>query len=93
MSKITEKKLLELGFKKQIVSPEESGTEKGYHFFVLDIDDECVLITTADDETVKGGYVVEFFSFNNICYADSKILDTLVNVLRLGSINGKKKKR
>lgn len=92
MSKITEKKLLELGFIKETVSSEESGTEKGFHYFVLEVNGHSLLITCANDETIKGGYVVEFYDFNDIRYTDDKLLEALVNLIKSGTINGKKEK-
>lgn len=83
MNKITEKKLLELGFTKEFVSAEESGA-KEFHYFVFEVNDDCLLISCANDETNKGGYTVEFFNFNGLKYSDYKILKNLVKFIKLG---------
>lgn len=92
MSEITEKKLIELGFTKEIVSPEENGTEKGYHYFVFEIDNKCLLISGASDELIDKGYYVEFFNFNNIRYTDPGLLEILIIIIKLGVIDAKKEK-
>jgi len=92
MNKITEKRLLELGFIKEKVTPEESGTEKGFHYFVFEICGNCLLITCSNDETIKGGYVVEFFDFNGLRYTDDITLEGLVNFIKLGIVDAEKEK-
>ncbi len=88
MTKITEKKLLELGFRKENVSGSESGTGKGYYYFALDIangtDYDCLLITCASDERENGGFVVEFFDTRNLKYKDAETLETLVKTIMSG---------
>jgi len=58
---MTEQELIEAGFKKVIVTGEDSGMDKPYHYFTLDITDKLSLISNADDEAEEGNYTVGDF--------------------------------
>lgn len=60
MKKLTELDLLELGFEKVMVSPEESGEEFGYFYFIYGGDGEVTLISCANNEC-EDEYYIEFF--------------------------------
>ena len=66
MKKITETDLLNLGFKKETVFPEESGDDHVYDYFTFDINNETVLISTSSDECIDNGYSIEFFEIPEI---------------------------
>lgn len=59
---LTEKKLLELNFKKKNVSPEEAGDDEGYYYFTYDLFNAECLITQADNERDNEFYSVEFLN-------------------------------
>ena len=61
---MSEKELIEAGFKKIIVSEEESGMDHPYYFYSLDINDKICLISNADDEATEGNYTVGDFDSN-----------------------------
>lgn len=61
---MTEQDIVDLGFKKQEVSPEESGCEKGFMYYVLDISGGFSFISCDNDEVKDGKWPVEFFD----CY-------------------------
>jgi hypothetical protein len=65
MKNITKTKLLELGFDEEFTSAEDSGQEEGYYYYTFNIDDECLLISDASDES-GGLYTIEFFEFNDL---------------------------
>ncbi len=59
---MTEKELINLGFKKET----DNSSEQVYHYFTYEVNDLCVFITNASDELVNGGYVVEFFNMSEL---------------------------
>lgn len=82
MSKITAKNLLKLGFKR-----ENDGTplENKYHYYVYKMGDKCLLISSTNDEKVKGGYQVDFYEIPEIGYRDLKKVKKLIKLLEFGS--------
>jgi hypothetical protein len=81
MEKITGKELRKLGFKKEL---EESSEDK-YHYYTYDVDDDCLLISNANNERVDGGYEVTFFEFNDLKFCDLNDLKKLVKLLKKAS--------
>ena len=67
MKNITEKKLKNLGFKKTVVTPEESGAA-GFSYYTFDFGDKypLSLITNSNDECVDNMYWVEIFDYPNV---------------------------
>lgn len=87
MSNITEKDLIELGFTREVVLPEESGEKKKFHYFVLDIGELC-LITNSNDECIDHKYKVEFFDYTNVGYFDDfDIVKNLIKLIKSGKKN------
>lgn len=62
MKDLTEKKLQELGFKKQVVTPEEAGEPEGYHFFTYELFNQECLISQGNDEIDAIFYYVKFLN-------------------------------
>ena len=81
MKDITKEKLIGLGFIKETTSPEESGTEKGYHYYSYNINDDCLLISDANDEN-DGNFTIEFFNFNGIIITNNYDLFDLIELLK-----------
>jgi len=78
---INEKKLVDLGFIKEISSPEESGDEKGFHYYCYDIGSDCLLISDANTEN-DGNYTIEFFEFNDLKITEYVDLVDLIRILK-----------
>lgn len=84
-NKLTKEKLLELGFKEEYVSAEESG-DKPFTYFVYEVKDafdkeKCVLITNSDDEA-EDGFRVEFFNMEEIgFYEDFETVKNLIKII------------
>lgn len=87
-NKLTKEKLLELGFKKEFVSAEESG-DKPFTYFVYEVKDafdkeRCVLVTNTDDESQEG-FRVEFFNMEELGYYDDiETVSELIEILKKG---------
>ena len=85
MKNITEKNLLNLGFKRQDVSEEESGN-KPYYYFTYEIDKLC-LISNSNDECVDCKYDIEFYDYvDSVCFTDIKILTKLIKILKSNKV-------
>jgi hypothetical protein len=82
---LTKEKLLELGFKEEFVSAEESG-DKPFTYFVYEVKDafgkeKCVLISSADDENDNEFYV-EFFNMPEVgIFEEYDVVKELIEVL------------
>lgn len=74
MRKLTEKVLLELGFKKNHVSAKESGAAP-YDFFTLELKGNSCLISCESDVAKNGFYTVELFDQNGLglCKTDEEV--------------------
>lgn len=69
--KLTEKVLLELGFKRNDVSEEESGDEP-FYYFTYDFSRAVCLITEASNEVNDGAFTVELFEEDGFGYCETK---------------------
>lgn len=82
MKRIRGKDLRELGFKKEVENPTLDPEDSGYHYYVYDIDANCLLMSNSSDERVKGGYVVEFYEHGTITFRSLKKLKSLMKLLK-----------
>lgn len=79
MKTITESHLRSLGFQKDIVPTEDSGYEKDFFYYSMDIDN-LTLITEADDEVVDNQWSVHLMESGLQKIYD---LDDLVRLIHL----------
>ena len=79
MKPITESHLRSLGFQKDIVPTEDSGYEKDFFYYAMDIDN-LTLITEADDEVVDNQWSVHLMESGLQKIYD---LDDLVRLIHL----------
>jgi hypothetical protein len=84
--KITPDILLATGFTKVSVSPEESGCENEYHYYIYEVQDKCILISDCNDEN-DGGFSIEFFNMENLIkIKDSESLLKLMEVIKRNTL-------
>ena len=79
MNKISESHLRSLGFQKEVVPIDESGYEKDFYYYSVDIN-YLTLITEADDEIVDNQWSVSIMESGLEKIYD---LDDLVKLLHL----------
>jgi hypothetical protein len=80
-----EQDLIDLGFKRTDVSPEEAGDENGFHYYTYDFSDSrgLSLISNSNDEAEKEKqWSVEIFDYDNILFTDEKILLDFINIIK-----------
>ena len=75
-----EQDLIDLGFKRNNISAEDSG-DKPYFYFTYNITDELCLISTDNDEAERNGWFVELFDYDNIEIRNLEDLKTLIDVI------------
>jgi len=79
---MTERELQKIGFKKEVVCPDESGMDNIYHYYTYDVVEGINLITPANDEIIDDSWYVEFFNTMPIIrFKIANELQTLINIL------------
>jgi len=78
MKNITGKQLKKLGFKKEI----ESDNEDPFHYYSYEINDNCLLISCANNEKVNGSYIIEIFEMEEVRFTTLKSLKKLIKLLK-----------
>ena len=77
---MTEGIFTELNFEKNVVTPEESGNDKDFYYYSLDIGDICI-ISNADDEAEKNGWEAYIFDSLTMRIKGSGDLRDLVRII------------
>ncbi len=81
MNKISESHLRSLGFQKEVVPSEESGYEKDFYYYSVDIN-HLTLITEADDEIVDNQWSVSIMESGLEKIYDLDDLTRLLHLLK-----------
>ena len=76
---MTEKELIEFGFKKEIIPDSESQNGYDYYYYTLEIIQDLVLVSSESDEIEDDEWGV-FFSDSDCEIWDSKLLKELIDV-------------
>ena len=69
-----------LGFQRHLVTIEESGDDRDYYYYDLDIGD-ITLISNDDEQAEKEGWKVIIFDFPSVEISDYNDLAALINIL------------
>ena len=75
-----EKVFIDLGFKRNEVTPEESGYEYTFYYYTIDIGDICIM-SNADDEAVKNGWEAMIFDSRTLSIKGAGDLEDLIKIL------------
>ena len=78
---MTEGIFTELNFEKNVVTMKESGNDKDFYYYSLDIGDICI-ISNADDEAEKNGWEAYIFDSLTMRVKGSGDLEDLVRIIR-----------
>ena len=76
---MTEKELIEFGFKKEIIPDSESQNGYDYYYYTLEVIQDIVLVSSESDEVEDDEWGV-FFSDSNCEIWDPKLLKELIDV-------------
>lgn len=80
---MTEQDLINLGFKKENVSAEESGAD-AYHYYTYDLSDNDLnfcLISPANDEAKDDNWYVELFNFDTMRFNTIEDVELFINLV------------
>lgn len=80
---MTEQDLINLGFKKENVSVEESGAD-AYHYYTYDLSDNDLnfcLISSANDEAKDDNWYVELFNFYTMRFNTIEDVELFINLV------------
>tara|TARA_R110000772_G_C12979663_1_gene405699 strand:- start:261 stop:509 length:249 start_codon:yes stop_codon:yes gene_type:complete len=80
-----EQEIKDLGFEIQHETIENSGSEKDWYYYTLDIGDIC-LITNDSEAAVKDGWEVEIFDFPSCIFKELGDLEDLIRIIKNNSI-------
>jgi hypothetical protein len=81
-----EQKIIDLGFEMQHETAENSGADKDWYYYTMDIGDIC-LITNSNDEAVKDGWEVSIFDFPFCVIKGLGDLENLIKIIKNNTIN------
>ena len=79
---MTEQDLIDLGFKKEIVTKEQSGAPVDWHYYTYDFTKGFSLISQASDEVTDNKWFVEVFETEGkIRFTNTKELLHLIRII------------
>jgi len=78
---MTEEIFEKLNFVKEVVTPVDSGLDKDFYYYTLDIGDICI-ISNADDEAAKEGWEAYIFDSLSMRIKGAGDLEDLVRIIR-----------
>lgn len=87
---LTENILIELGFEKTIVPPEEAGDERGYYYFTYELYNGNCLISNSDDMCDNNGcYDITIFNMEDAGIFDNiDVVENLIKAIKTGKRGG-----
>ena len=78
---MTEEIFEKLNFVKEVVTPVDSGLDKDFYYYTLDIGDICI-ISNSDDEAVKEGWEAYIFDSLSMRIKGAGDLEDLVRIIK-----------
>ena len=78
---MTEEIFEKLDFIKEVVTPVDSGLDKDFYYYTLDIGDICI-ISNSDDEAAKEGWEAYIFDSLSMRIKGAGDLEDLVRIIR-----------
>lgn len=82
---MTEIELIDLGFKRVEISPEESGDGKGFYYYIYELSENnytFCLMSNENDNTINGKWWVKFMEVDEYQYFDKKVVGTIINSIK-----------
>ena len=82
---IKEQELIDVGFLRADVSPEEAGTKTGYYYYDYDLIENnytISLISQCSDEIKNDNWVVNFFEAENVVFNTIDDIKHIINIFK-----------
>jgi hypothetical protein len=83
-----EQDLLDLGFKRNDVTAEESGAPNDFYYYDIDLgsNGSISLISPSDDEVENGNWYVEVFEDPKVMFTDKNDLKVLIDIINKNTL-------
>jgi hypothetical protein len=83
-----EQDLLDLGFKRNDVTAEESGAPNDFYYYDIDLgsNGSVSLISPSDDEVENGNWYVEVFEDPKVMFTDKNDLKVLIDIINKNTL-------
>lgn len=78
-----EQDLIKAGFTRKDVSKEESGNDKDFHYYVLDVVDGITLVSDSTEEIDGDNWTVDCFEVDKILIKDAENLFSFLETLKI----------
>lgn len=78
---MTEEIFEKLNFVKEVVTPVDSGLDKDFYYYTLDIGDICI-ISNSDDEAAKEGWEAYIFDSLSMRIKGAGDLEDLIRIIK-----------
>ena len=82
---MTEQTFIDLGFKRNKVTPEESGLDYTFYYYTIDIGDICLMSNSDDEATDKGWSCCIFDSMTMEIKGDGDLIN-LIKIIKNNTI-------
>jgi hypothetical protein len=78
-----EQDLINAGFTRRDVSKEESGNDKDFHYYFLDVVDGITLVSDSTEEINGDNWTVDCFEVDKILIKDAESLFSFLETLKI----------
>jgi len=78
-----EQDLIKAGFTRRDVTKEESGNDKDFHYYVLDVVDGITLVSDSTEEIDGDNWTVDCFEVDKILIKDAENLFSFLETLKI----------
>jgi len=78
-----EQDLIDAGFTRKDVPKEESGNDKDFHYYVLDVVDGITLVSDSTEEIDGDSWTVDCFEVDKILIKDVESLTNFLETLKI----------
>jgi len=78
-----EQDLIDAGFTRRDVSKEESGNDKDFYYYVLDVVDGITLVSDSTEEIDDDNWTVDCFEVDKILIKDVESLTNFLETLKI----------
>jgi len=82
---MTEIELIDLGFKRVDITPEEAGDGKGFYYYIHELSEnnyQFALMSNENDNTINGKWWVAFMDVDDYKYFDRNVVSSIINSIK-----------
>lgn len=79
---MTEKDIVALGFKKQLIEDEESNNGYDYYYYTLNLTEGLELVSSESDEVVNDNWTITSYDVEALNFNDKDQLSTFIQIIK-----------